>query len=137
MSTKIFTAVVGIAVIGLLVALGFCVRIKPAVDSVAVLRTTGMTCSSCSSKIEDVLRQVKGVAVAEVDVPGGWVVVGYEKKAVQPELVARTLSGAGFASTVHQLLTPEQFKKITGRDLGKKAISTGCCGKDGGCSKNK
>lgn len=134
---KILTAVVGVAVIALLVALGFCVRIRPAVDAVAVLKTTGMTCSSCSNTITGALNRLKGVAVTEVDVEGGWVLVGYEKKTVKPEQLTTTVREAGFASTVHMLLTPEQFKQITGRDMGKKVTSKGCCGKDGGCGQNR
>jgi len=39
---------------------------------------------------------------------------------------------------VHQVLTPEQFKQITGRSIGTKAgQNPGCCGgKGGGCGSN-
>lgn len=136
---KIFTLLIGITVIALLVTLGLFVRVTPAADQVAVLKTTGMTCSSCSGKINDALRSLKGVAVTEVDVAGGWVIVGYEQKSVKPEVLAEKVSKAGFASAVHMVLTPEQFKQITGRDIGKKAnASRGCCPNGGGCgSDNK
>jgi copper chaperone CopZ len=119
--------------------LGFYVKAGTTADSVAVLRTTGMTCGSCSSKITKALESLKGVAVTEVDVEGGWVVVGYDTKTVKPEALAAQVASTGFGSNVHMVLTPEQFKQATGRDIGAKAIpSSGCCGgKGGGCGSNK
>jgi len=121
----------------LLTLLAFYVRVGVTADSVAVLRTTGMTCGSCSSKITDALQSMKGVAVTEVDVEGGWVIVGYDTKEVKPEALAKKVNGAGFVSGVQEILTPEQFKQIAGREIGKKAGSnSGCCGK-GRCSSGK
>ena len=98
-----------------------------------------MTCGSCSSKITTALESLKGVAVTEVDVEGGWVVVGYDTKTVKPESLAVKVRGTGFGSSVHVVLTPEQFKQVTGRDIGKKAAAgAGCCGgKGGGCGSKK
>jgi copper chaperone CopZ len=123
-----------------LVTLAFHVRAGATTDSVAVLKTTGMTCGSCSSKITRALEAQKGVAVTEVDVEGGWVIVGYEMKSVTPEALAEKVKGSGFGSDVHRVLTPEQFKQITGRDIGKTASpSGGCggCGSNGGCGSKK
>jgi copper chaperone CopZ len=122
-----------------LVTLAFHVRTGATADSIAVLKTTGMTCGSCSSRITKELKIQKGVAVTEVDVEGGWVVVGYDTKAVTPWILAEKVSGTGFGSSVHQVLTPEQFKQITGRAIGTKAgQSPGCCGgKGGGCGSGK
>lgn len=141
MKNKVFNGVIIVAAVTLLSVLAFYVRIGATADSVAVLRTTGMTCGSCSSKITKELETLKGVAVAEVDVEGGWVVVGYDTKSVKPDALAEKVNGAGFVSNVHQVLTPEQFKKITGREIGKKAASSSGCGgcgtKGGGCGSNK
>jgi mercuric ion binding protein len=123
----------------LLVTLAFHIKNGFTADSVAVLKTTGMTCGSCSRKITKALETLKGVAVTEVDVEGGWVVVGYDTKAVKPEALAEKVNGAGFGSNVQQVLTPEQFKQITGRDIGKNAKpGSGCCGgKGSGCESRK
>jgi copper chaperone CopZ len=141
MKTKVINGVVIVSMITLLAVLAVFVRIGATADSVAVLKTTGMTCGSCSSKITKALESLKGVAVTEVDVEGGWVVVGYDTKDVKPESLAEKVNGAGFGSKVHIVLTPEQFKQLTGRDIGKKAASSGgCggCGTKGGCgSKNQ
>ena len=136
MKNRIINSALILAAGILLTVLAVHVRTGATADSVAVLKTAGMTCGSCSSKITTALGALNGVAVAEVDVEGGWVVVGYDTKAVKPETLAQKVKGAGFGSTVHMVLTPEHFKQITGRDIGKNAApSKGCCGgKGGGCS---
>jgi copper chaperone CopZ len=123
-----------------LVTLAFHVKTGATADSIAVLKTNGMTCGSCSNRITAALEEQKGVAVTEVDVEGGWVVVGYDTKAVTPWILAEKVSSTGFGSNVHQVLTPAQFKQITGRDIGRKAPpSGGCggCGTNGGCGAKK
>ncbi len=139
MKKRIINLTMLVAAVAFLSVLAFYVRVGATADSVAVLRTTGMTCGSCSSKITEALEKLKGVAVAEVDVEGGWVVVGYDTKAVKPEALADKVIGAGFGTNVHMVMTPEQFKQITGRDIGAKAApASGCCGgKGGGCGSNK
>ena len=133
---KISTSFLVIAAITVLVVFAFHVRTGATADSVAVLKTTGMTCGSCSSRITKALESVKGVAVTEVDVNGGWVIVGYDQKTVKPERLAEKVSGAGFSSKVSEVLSPEQFRQITGRNVGQNAAATsGGCG--GGCGANK
>ena len=117
----------------LLLLLSFFVRVGATANSVAVLKTSGMTCSSCSHAITAALQTVNGVAVTEVDVEGGWVVVGYDSKTVQPGQLAEKVSGTGYTSAVHRVLTPGEYKQITGKEIGRTAASTpGCCG-NGGC----
>lgn len=136
---NIFSALLVIAVVTLLTVLALRVRVGATADSVAVLRTSGMTCSSCSTKITKALESLKGVAVTEVDVNGGWVVVGYDTKTVRPEALAEKVSTAGFGSSLYAVVTPEQFKQVTGRSIGQNVASaSGCCGrKDGGCGVSK
>jgi len=134
---KLSTSFLVIAAVTVLLVFAFRVRIAATADSVAVLRTTGMTCGSCSSKVTSALQSVKGVAVTEVDVDGGWVVVGYDTKTVKPESLAAKVSGTGFNSQVAEVLTPEQFRQRTGRTLGQNTASaSGCCGKSG-CGTDK
>lgn len=138
MKNIVINSVMVVVAAAVLTLLAFYVRVGATADSVAVLQTAGMTCGSCSAKITEALQQVKGVAVTEVDVEGGWVVVGYDTKTVKPEVLVEKVTGSGFASAVYRVLTPEQFKQITGRDLGKKAAASGCCGgKGGGCNSGK
>ena len=138
-SSRIINGIIITATAALLITLAFHVNAKAAADSIAVLRTAGMTCGSCSSKITTALEAQKGVAITEVDVEGGWVIVGYNTKSVKPEALAEKVTGTGFNSSVHLVLTPEQFRQATGRSLGKKAEpGSGCCGgKGGGCGAGK
>jgi len=135
--TKISTSLLVIAAITVLVVFALRVGSGVTADSVAVLQTKGMTCGSCSSKITKALESLSGVAITEVDVTGGWVIVGYDTKSVKPEALAEKVNGAGFTSKVHVVLTPEQFKQITGRDIGGTAAKlSGCCGGNGSCGTN-
>jgi len=140
MNTKrISTSLLVLVAVAMLVLFAFRVSIGATADSVAVLRTTGMTCGSCASKISQALESLKGVAVTEVDVNGGWVIVGYDTKTVRPEALAEKVSTTGFGSSLYTVVTPEQFKRMTGRDIGQNVASAGgCCGKKGGgCGGNK
>jgi len=128
MGNRIINVTILVAVATLLSVLAFHVRVGATADSIAVLKTTGMTCGSCSRKITKTLEALHGVAVTEVDVEGGWVVVGYDTKAVKPEVLAEKVRDAGFGSKVHLVLTPEQFKQRTGRDICRNVTSSRSCG---------
>ena len=116
-------------VMALLLVLSFHVRVGATADSVALLKTTGMTCSSCADGIVSALQKVAGVVATEVDVAGGWVVVGYSTGTVKPELLAGTVSRAGYASSVTRVMTPAEYRQLSGKDIGRTAASAdGCCG---------
>ena len=134
MKNRIINVLILVAAVTLLSVLAFYVRIGATADSVAILKTAGMTCGSCSSKITKALEAIQGVAVTEVDVEGGWVIVGYDTKTVKPEALAEKVRTAGFDSRVQEVLTPEQFRQVTGRNIGKNASPSGGCG---GCCANK
>jgi mercuric ion binding protein len=134
MKNRIINSVLILAAAIFLTVLAVHVRTGATADSVAVLKTTGMTCGSCSRKVTTALEALKGVAVTEVDVEGGWVIVGYDTKAVKPEALAEKVRTAGFNSRVQEVLTPEQFRQVTGRDIGRNASPSGGCG---GCCANK
>ncbi|MSN27434.1 MAG: copper chaperone [Geobacter sp.] len=138
MKNKTVNILIIATAVTLLALLAYYVKVGVAADSVAVLKTTGMTCGSCSSKISKALEALKGVVSTEVDVEGGWVVVGYDKKSIKPEVLADKVKSVGFGSSVHLILSPEQFKQITGKDIGSTAPpASGCCGgKGGGCGTN-
>lgn len=135
MNNRIVNIALVLVAATLLTLLALRVRVGATADSVAVLKTAGMTCGSCSGKITKALETMNGVAATEVDLEGGWVIVGYDTKTVKPEALAEKVNKAGFGSSVNMVLSPEQFKKMTGRDIGRKAGSgPGCCG---GCGSNK
>ena len=137
MKNKGINIILILLTLALLAVLGFYVRIGATADAVVVLKTAGMTCDSCAGKITKALETQKGVATTEVDLDGGWVIAGYDSKQVKPETLAEKVSGTGFASRIQAVVSPEQFRQITGRDIGRQAKKSGCCGKGGGCgSKN-
>lgn len=136
MKNKVLNSVLVLMAVIFLSVLAFHVRIGATADSVAVLKTSGMTCGSCSGKITRALEELRGVAATEVDIEGGWVIVGYDTKSLKPEKLAEKVKEAGFGSNVHVVLTPEQFKQIAGRGVGEKAGASGGCG-GACCAKNK
>ena len=132
---KMITGIIACAVVALLVYMSFHVKTAAAATAVAVLKTSGMTCGSCSEKITGHLKTVKGVTHTEVDLGGGYVIVGFDAGTTSPESLAEQVSKTGYGSTVQTVLSPEQFRQMTGRDLGQMAqAGGGCCGPGGGCS---
>jgi len=136
MRNKILNSAIILMAVMLLSVLAFYVKDGATADSVAVLRTSGMTCGSCSSKITAALGSLRGVASTEVDINGGWVIVGYDTAALKPETLAEKVKGAGFENSVHRVLTPEQFRQLSGKNIGQKSnAGSGCCG-SGRCGMN-
>jgi copper chaperone CopZ len=128
MKNKALNSCLILAVIVILAVFAVYVRVGATADHVVVFKTTGMTCGSCVAKVNKALQSEKGVAATEVDLEGGQVIASYDSKQVAPEKLAQRVVGAGFGSTVQAILTPEQFRKIAGRDVGKQATDSGCCG---------
>ncbi len=124
---KISTTLLVITAVAFLVLLAFHVRIGATTDAIAILKTSGLTCGSCSYRATTALESLQGVAATEVDVGKGWVIVGYDTKTVQPRALAEKVNSAGFGCTVQMVLTPEQFRQITGKTLGQ-AGGCGVCG---------
>ena len=117
------------ATVCLLAVLAFRVQTGNTADSVAVLKTSGMTCGGCADTITSALKKQSGVAVAEVDVANGLVVVGYDTKKVTPTDLEQTVSGSGYASSVARVMPPEEFRRLAGRNVGQEAgRGQGCCG---------
>lgn len=132
MKNKTLNACLLLTVLVILGVCAFFVRIGATADAVVVLKTSGMTCGSCISKVTKALQAERGVAATEVDLAGGWVIAGYDSKQVAPERLAQKVAATGFASTVQTVLTPAEFKKLVGRDIGKQpAAGSGCCGGPG------
>jgi len=127
MKNRIFNTCLILTVVVILSVFAFYVRIGATADTVVVLRTSGMTCGSCIQKVTKALQSEKGVAATEVDLEGGWVIAGYDSKQVAPEKLAKSVAATGFGSTIQMVLTPEQFKKMAGRDVGQKATGGSGC----------
>ena len=111
------------AVVGIF---GFSVRLQAAADEVAVLRTTGMTCGACAGRITGALQREAGVASVKVDVEGQRVVVGYDSKRIRPERLAACVTGAGYGSSLLQVLSAADYRRLTGSDAGRPDAASGC-----------
>lgn len=135
MNKKIVNICLVVAAAVILVVFGLYVRIGATADAVVVMKTSGMACGSCMATVSKVLQSEKGVAATEVDLEKGIVVAGYDSKQVSAEKLARVVSAAGFASQVQAVLTPEQFGKVSGHNVGRLATGQGCCGSKGCCAK--
>jgi copper chaperone CopZ len=134
--TTVINSMLILTVLSLLVFLAFRVKVGATPDAVVALRTTGMTCGSCADKIKQSLSREKGVAGTDIDVTASLVLVGYDSKLVTAETLATKVSGVGFVSTVAGVMTPEQYTKLTGRQIwksGSPAAGCGGCGQNGGC----
>lgn len=105
-------------------------------DSVAILKSQGVTCGSCAGRIEKTLKEKPGVASVEVDVDAGRVMVAYESKATKPETLAETVTGLGYGSSILQVLSTEQYKAMTGRNVQVQTAKAGGCG-GGCCNRNR
>ncbi len=122
----VFTAIVVVGIFA------FSVRLEASANSVAILRAHGMTCGSCAAKIEQSLRGATGVASVQVNVGGGEVVVGYDSNHVRPEAIAERITGSGYGCSIIQVLTPEQYASMTGKNIAAArqggGCGSGCCG---------
>lgn len=128
------TGVIVFAAVTLLVVLAFKVRVGGSADSVAILKTAGMTCGACSDKISSALQTLPGVAATETDLDAGVVMVGYDRKKTSPQSLAARVTAAGFPSTVAEIMSAEQYKATYGKSVG---IPTGCCAGREGCGTKK
>lgn len=123
----------------LLVLLALRVRIAPSADAVAVIVTTGITCGNSADRIVKEVQRDRGVAATETDQAGGRIIIGFDSGITTPEALVQRVRESGFGATVQQVLTAEQFRRISGREMGMTASDAGgCCGRNGGgCSSIK
>ena len=69
-------------------------------DTLALLKTNGMTCQDCAQKINQALTQRKGIAHLAINVPAGIVEVYFDAHRTSPTDLATTVTNLGFATTV-------------------------------------
>lgn len=66
------------------------------------LDVKGMTCTACPITVKRVLKRVPGVADAAVDFKAGTAEVRFDPDKVQPDALAKAVTGAGFPATVRR-----------------------------------
>jgi copper chaperone CopZ len=61
-----------------------------------LLRVEGLSCGSCEQRVRDALTRRTGVKTVGVDVGGGTVAVDYARGAVDPKVLADTVTQLGY-----------------------------------------
>ncbi|WP_298439571.1 heavy-metal-associated domain-containing protein [Geobacter sp.] len=103
-------------------------------DTVTVLKSSGLSCGGCASKIDKALKAAPGVSSLEVDIDSGQVTIWHDSTAVSPEKLAETVSSAGYQSTVLETMSAESYREKSGKS-GPAADRRGGCG--GCCDRTK
>jgi len=109
--SRMITTMIACSVVVLLAYISFHVRSATAATAVAVLKTSGMTCGSCSEKISDALKNVKGVTHTEVDLGGGYVIIGFDDALTSPESLAQQVSKNRLQQHGAEGIDPAQFRE--------------------------
>lgn len=61
-----------------------------------IFKVQGMSCNHCKAAVEKALKNLPGVAAAEVDLAGGTVRVSYDPGMVNDEKISRAIDLAGY-----------------------------------------
>ena|SRR6266540_6775945 len=123
---KLVNVVVVITAVVLIAVLAFTVRFKVTADRIVVLSASGISCGSCAEKIVAALEQKKGVSSVYVDVAASHIIIGFDSNRTRPEVLAEAATAIGFGSSILQLMTPEEYKALTGRAMDMPAQKKGC-----------
>jgi len=131
MKLKIQNVILVLIAVVVLAVFAFSVKLEPSPDSVVILKTLGMTCDSCTGKIDKILHTQQGVTSVEADVAAGRVTVWYDSKQAVPERLAQVVTGIGYGSSILVKTSVEDYRAATGRtgtamaDAGTSGC--GCC----------
>ncbi len=61
----------------------------------------GMTCSSCSARVEKVVKRLNGVKNVNVNLLSNSMIAEYDEKAIDDEKIINTVVNAGYGASVH------------------------------------
>jgi copper chaperone CopZ len=129
-----------IAIAGLLIGTGAVFALNTGsgtvTDSVAVLKSAGVSCGSCVSRIDKALKEKPGVGTVDVNVYTGLVAVAYDSKTTKPESLAETVTALGYSSSIQHVMTTEEYKNKSEKPatVSPPARTAGC---GGCCNKNR
>ena len=80
-----------------------------------ILKVTGMTCGSCTSKVTNALKSVAGVGDVKVLLAAGEATVQFDERLTSPDQLKSAVNGAGYGVDVTGAAHRHQSKG-------------GCCG---------
>jgi P-type Cu+ transporter len=86
----------------------------------SILGLDGMTCSSCSGSIENLLRSLEGITYAEVTLTTNCAVVDYNSSIISPQFICDEVESIGFGCEVLQTIENESSSstKRNGKKIG-------------------
>ncbi|ABB31789.1 Heavy metal transport/detoxification protein [Geobacter metallireducens RCH3] len=128
--SKIFRLVM-VAALGVVLGAGAALS-SGSPEAVTELKSTGISCGGCVSKITKSLETVPGVASVDVNIEAGLVSVWHDNTAT-PQKLAATVSDAGYQSTVQETMSADSYREKTRMSGPTQARSGGC----GCCDKSK
>jgi periplasmic mercuric ion binding protein len=119
-----------VAAVFLVAVFAFSVRLEASPDRVTILKADGITCAGCVARITRALEAEHGVASVSVDKTAGRVVIGYDSRAVTPEVLSKMVTVAGYGCRVLQTQTAEEYRKTSGSAVPVRPARQCCCGMD-------
>lgn len=121
---------IALSIIVVLGSFAFAINAQPKPDSVVVLKTLNMTCSSCAGTIEKTLQGKPGVGEVTVDVEAAQVAVVYDSRTTKPEALAAAVTAAGYRSGIARNMSLEQYREknpIASAQQKKNGCGSACC----------
>jgi len=80
--------------------------------SLAVFNVSNLTCGSCVSNVQNALQQLDGVGAVEVSVTAGRSQVEYDSRLVDAEMIARSISEAGYPAVIRETLPAADYQAL-------------------------
>lgn len=112
-----------VAVTLALVFFGLVLQFEAAANAVAVFQVQGINSTASAQVVQKSFEETAGVAAVRLDPSRGMLLAVFDARAVDPRSVASSLSRKGFPTQISELMTIDEYRKVTG---------TGGCG-TGGC----
>lgn len=84
----------------------------------------GMACAGCAANVEKRLRQLEGIASANVNFAARTALVGYDPKVITPQTMKEEIAKAGYDLVINENESVEVIEKNSYRRLVKKVITS-------------
>lgn len=89
-----------------------------------VIAVMGMMCAGCAGNVERKLREMDGVATANVNLPARTVMVEYDEKATSLEAMKAQLAGIGYDMVIEEDRDVEAIELQAYKQLKRKVVSS-------------
>lgn len=116
------------AVALVLVVFAGLVRVTARGDTVAVLQGTAPSLGASAARVIKALKGTRGVLLTETDPLRGRIFACYDATQATAQEIAAAAGAAGFIGTLQGVLSPGEFRALSGHDLKPRVT---CCGLSG------